>query len=240
MRALPLLMTITSLVATSAFASSSSVEDEWTDGARFFGGIRGGLAVPPGGTGMAPTGGLELGVSAKKGVGFGLHVLGMNNPPRIDPLGIPKTSWGFGAAADVRFYFQTVEPLTLYPTFSVGFLGGTDQNTGTNVVLPLFNPGFGARVKLDNMYVAFEIGAASFFIPFVTMCIGWEPERPKQHVKLAEAPRPSEQPAPVIQQRRPVERKTAQVAPPIPQAPPAPEEQQAPPESEWDSPSGLK
>jgi hypothetical protein len=128
---------------------------------------------------MASTAGLEIGVSADRGVGFGLHLIGMNNPPVVANLGIPETEWAFGAAADVRAYFQTVEPLSLYPTFSLGFLAGVDE-TGHNIVMPMLNPGFGARLKFDNVYVAFEIGAASFYIPFVALSVGFEPER-KSH-----------------------------------------------------------
>lgn len=173
-------------------------EDTWAGSARFFSGVRGGVAIPPGGDGLASTLGLELGVSAKQGVGFGLHLIGMQNPPAVVPLGIPKTNYAFGAAADLRFYIQTVEPLTLYPTLSLGFVGGTANTTGRNVVLPLINPGFGARVKFDKVYVAFEFGAASFHIPFVNVCIGWEPDRKKPTRYAAATPPPVVEEPPVI------------------------------------------
>jgi hypothetical protein len=177
---------VKTLIATVALLSMlpslarAAEKDTWADGARFFFGTRGSVAVPPGGQGMASTGGLEIGVSADRGVGFGLHLIGMNNPPAVRNLGIPETEWAFGAAADIRSYFQTVEPLTLYPTFSLGFLAGIDE-TGHNIVMPMVNPGFGARLKFQNVYVAFEIGAASFFIPFVALSVGFEPERAKAH-----------------------------------------------------------
>jgi hypothetical protein len=98
----------------------------------------------------------------------------MHNPP--SPGGFPKMGWGFGAAADIRGYFQTVDPLTLYPTFSLGFLAGYDDVNHRNVVMPMVNPGFGARLKFDTVYVAIEIGAASFYIPFVALSFGFEPE----------------------------------------------------------------
>jgi hypothetical protein len=169
------------VVCSSAFAEEVSTQndDSWSSRARFFVGARGGVAVPPGGDGMAQTVGMELGVAAEQGVGFGLHLIGMRNPPAVEALNIPKTSYALGAAADIRFYFQTVEPLTLYPTLSFGFVGGAGQRDGKNVVLPLINPGFGARMKFDKVYIAFEFGAASFYIPFVNFCIGWEPERKK-------------------------------------------------------------
>jgi hypothetical protein len=149
----------------------------WAETARFFADARTGVGIPPGGNGVAPTLGFEIGVSAPSGFGFGLHLLGMNNPPAITALGIPKANWGVGALADLRMYFQTVEPLTLYATLAGGFLAGPGQD-GSNVVLPLVNPGFGARVKFtDQMYVAFEFGAAGFFIPFVNLSVGWEPQR---------------------------------------------------------------
>lgn len=160
-------------------AAPTLVNDDpsWSDTARFFVGMRGGIGVPPGGSGVAPTLGFELGVSAPKGFGFGLHILGMANPPAVSALNIPKADWGMGAMADLRMYFQTVEPLTLYATLAGGFLAGPGVDK-QNVVLPLINPGFGARVKFsDQMYVAFEFGAAGFFIPFVNMSVGWEPQR---------------------------------------------------------------
>lgn len=148
----------------------------WAEGARFFGGVRMGMGVPPRGRGVAPTAGFELGVAADAGIGFGLHLLTVANPPDAPSLGIPKAQWGLGAAADLRWYFQTVEPLTLYPTFSVGFLAGPGED-GTNAVLPTLNPGFGARVRLGNVYTSFEFGVAAFQVPFVTIGFGWEPTR---------------------------------------------------------------
>ena len=158
----------------------SNQEPGWGDTAHFFGGVRTGVGIPPGGRGVAPNLGFEVGVSAPHGFGFGLHLLGMANPPSLPQLGIEKASWGMGALADLRMYFQTVEPLTLYATLSGGFLAGPGES-GVNVVLPLINPGFGARVKFnESMYVAFEFGAAGFFIPFVNMSVGWEPQRTRR------------------------------------------------------------
>jgi hypothetical protein len=162
---------------------SASAEESWADGARFFGGVRIGVGIPPGSNGVAPLQGVEIGVSARRGIGFGLHVVTMQNPPAVTSLNIPKASWGIGALADVRMYFQTVDPLTLYATLSGGFLAGPGTDGNGNAVLPMLNPGFGARVKLnDTLYVAFEFGAASFFIPFVALSFGWEPPRHTPHV----------------------------------------------------------
>jgi len=149
----------------------------WEESARFFVGARGGVAVPAGGDGIAPTGGLELGVAADSGLGIGLHLITMSNPPAAPSLGIGKAAWGLGAMADFRWYFQTVRPLTLYPTFAVGFAAGPGQLDNKNVVLPMVNPGFGARVRLGQLYFAFEFGAANFSIPFINIGIGWEPPR---------------------------------------------------------------
>ena len=92
----------------------------------------------------------------------------------------------------MRFYFQTVEPLTLYPTFSIGFLAGPAKDTQENVVLPMLSPGFGARVKFGNLYTSFEFGLASFTVPFLNVGLGWELDRP------APPPRPI-----VVRQARP-------------------------------------
>jgi hypothetical protein len=148
--------------------------DTWRNNARFFVGARTGVGFSPGGQGPSPTFGLELGVSNRHGVGFGLHLLSSTNPQALPALGIPKAAYAFGGAADLRIYIQTVEPLTLYPSFSLGFLTGPADNTGTNVVLPLANLGFGARIRLSRVYVAVELGLASFHIPFVSLCFGYE------------------------------------------------------------------
>lgn len=157
-------------------ATGERVDDEWARGARFFGGLRSGVGFAPGGYGPAGTLGLELGVSAKRGLGFGLHLLGIYNPPQVILFDIPKAEWGMGAAADVRWYIQTIRPLTLYPTMSLGFMAGPSEGSGENAVLPMVNPGFGARVNIADVYVAFEIGAANFYIPFVNLSVGWEPQ----------------------------------------------------------------
>jgi hypothetical protein len=151
--------------------------DEWGEGATFFGGVRTALAFPPGGDGPAPMGGIELGVAAEKGVGFGLHMFGAMNTPGAPTFDIPKTPYGFGAEADLRYYLQSIEPLRLYPTLSLGFMAGPAADTGKNVILPLINPGFGARVNFGSVYVALELGAASFYIPFMSFSVGWEPDR---------------------------------------------------------------
>jgi len=167
-------------------------EDEWAHGARFFVGARTGVAIPPRASGVAPMLGLELGVSAPKGIGFGLHLLGMGNPPEVPSFGIPKAQWGLGALADVRMYFQSIEPLTLYATVSAGFLAGPGAEgtptAGQNVVLPLLNPGFGARVRLtDTVYTAFEFGLAGFQIPFIALSFGMEPPRKASATSMVSA-----------------------------------------------------
>jgi hypothetical protein len=189
---------------SSTTTTITTTSDEWADQARFFAGVRSGVGVPPGGSGVAPTLGFELGVSAQRGIGFGLHLLAMSNPPAIPQLQIQKANWGIGAAADIRMYIQTIDPLSLYGTLSGGFLAGPGQD-GTNVVLPMVNPGFGARVKLtDEMYAAFEFGMAGFFIPFITISAGWEPVRrqPARYEPLPTAPpaaAPTAPPAPPVE-----------------------------------------
>ncbi len=160
-------------------------DDSWASGARFFGGLRTSVAIPPGGKGVAPLLGFELGVSARRGIGFGLHLISVANPPGIPSLKIPEAEFAIGAAADIRYYIQTVEPLSLYPTLSVGFLAGPAADGGENAVLPLLNPGFGARVRLDPIYIAFEFGLAGFYIPFVAISFGWEPKRPAHKPAVA-------------------------------------------------------
>lgn len=152
-------------------------ENEWARDARFFAGVRTGVAIPQGARGLAPTLGAEVGVAAKKGLGFGLHFLGAPSTPGVPGLNIERTDYAFGAALDMRFYIQTIEPATLYPTLAIGFLAGPSTATGQNVVLPVINPGFGTRVKLGNIYTSFEFGFAGFQIPFINFAMGWDLDR---------------------------------------------------------------
>lgn len=149
----------------------------WSEGGTFFAGGRTAIAFPPSGDGPAPMAGIELGVAAEKGFGFGLHVFGAMNTPGAPEFGLPRTPYGFGSEVDLRYYLQTIEPLRLYPTLSVGFMAGPAVDTGKNAVLPLVTPGFGARVNLGPIYTAIEIGAADFYIPFMALAVGWEPGR---------------------------------------------------------------
>jgi hypothetical protein len=186
----PILMSL--LCAMAAHAEARSVHakllekygeaDTWTNRANFYVGARGGIAVPAGATSLAPSAGLELGVAPDFGLGFGLHVIWMNHPPGAPVFGVPAGQYGFGAMADIRFNFPTIEPLTLYPSLSLGFLAGP-ANDGKNTVLPLVNPGFGAKVKLGNFYGSFEFGFAGFTIPFVTIGFGYEGDRRKERAE---------------------------------------------------------
>ncbi len=177
--------------STNLLAGTRQDEKKWERNAHFFVGTRGGVAIPAGGKGVSPTMGIELGVANTEGIGFGLHLMGATNTAAVPGMNIPSASYAFGAALDMRFYFQTVEPLTLYPTFSVGFMAGPSKEDGTNVVLPMFNPGFGARVKTGNLYTSFEFGLASFTIPFVNVGLGYEFDKPTPPAQpLVEPPRP--------------------------------------------------
>lgn len=187
-----LLAVVALLVCSPALAQTKSAHarlvekyvepDTWTNHSNFFVGVRGGVAIPAGADSLAPSSGLELGVAPDFGLGFGLHVIWMNNPPGAPVFNIPRANYGFGAMADLRFYFPTIEPLTLYPTLSVGFLAGPALD-GKNMVLPLFNPGFGAKVKFGNFYGAFEFGFAGFTVPFVNLAFGYEGDRRQQRAE---------------------------------------------------------
>jgi hypothetical protein len=203
--------------------------DTWKNNAKFFVGARSGVGFSPGGQGPSPTFGLEVGIANRSGIGFGLHVLGSTNPQALPALNIPKAGYVFGGAADLRIYIQTVNPLTLYPSFSLGFLTGPALVGGTNVVLPMFNLGFGARMRFGPVYAALELGLASFHIPFVSIALGYEskprfeppdddPVITDEHEEEAEAA-PAPAPPPMVKRR--------------PQPPPPPP---AAPEAEWATP----
>ncbi len=164
-----------------------SEPDTWSNRANFYFGARGGVAIPAGAKGVAESGGLEIGVANDFGFGFGVHALWMNNPPGAPMFNVPPSQWGLGAMADLRFYFPAIEPLTLYPTLSAGFVAGPsaagDATRGTNAVLPLINPGIGARVKFGQLYAAFEFGFAGFTVPYVNLCFGFESDRRQQRAE---------------------------------------------------------
>lgn len=164
----------------------------WANRASFFIGARGGLAVPPDAVGFAPSGAVEFGVAAPTGFGFGLRGLFMTNPPGVPFLGIPAAVYGVGALADFRYYFETADPLIVYPTISAGFLAGPAQVTLANAAMPLFNLGVGVKVRFGNVYATFEFGVSGFTIPFITLNLNYEADS-----KLTKAQRQaSERPAP--------------------------------------------
>lgn len=146
----------------------------WATRSSFFIGARSGLAIPPGSKSIAPSVSIEFGVAPPTGFGIGMRAIWMNSPPSVPFLGIPDAKFGFGALADFRYYIETVDPLIIYPTIAVGFLAGPDVRTGSNVVLPLFNPGLGAKLKFGNFYFAFEFGVSGLTIPFMGLCVGYE------------------------------------------------------------------
>ncbi|MCU0700834.1 MAG: hypothetical protein MUC96_30370, partial [Myxococcaceae bacterium] len=152
---------------------------------------------------LAPNAGLEFGLAVPQGFGFSMRTLWMDNPPGVPVLGLRPASYGFGALADFRYYFRTVEPLTVYPTLAIGFLAGPERGTQTNAVLPLFNPGVGMKVRVGNFYGTFEFGLSGFTIPFVALSMGFEGDSLLQ--KKEKEPKP-----------------TAPVLPPPPEAQPAP------------------
>jgi hypothetical protein len=206
---------VTLLTTTAAFAESfgppspptvKAVSPDslpFSERASFFIGARGGIAAPPGALGLAPNAGLEFGLAVPQGFGFSMRTLWMDNPPGVPVLGLRPASYGFGALADFRYYFRTVEPLTVYPTLAIGFLAGPERGTQTNAVLPLFNPGVGMKVRVGNFYGTFEFGLSGFTIPFVALSMGFEGDSLLQ--KKEKEPKP-----------------TAPVLPPPPEAQPAP------------------
>ncbi len=192
---------ISSLVASVALADPASLKKDnpdalpYSERASFFVGTRGGIAAPPGALGLAPNAGLEFGLSVPQGVGFSMRMMWMDNPPGAPVLGLRPASYGFGAIADFRYYFRTVEPLTVFPSLAVGFLAGPEVGTGANAVLPLFNPGVGMKVKVGNFYGSFEFGLSGFTIPFVGLAIGFEGDSQVTKRERAQAAAPAPEPS---------------------------------------------
>ncbi len=175
------LLTVLVLTSLPAFAEApvtltadQRMQNTWSNKASFFFGVRGGVAVPPGAMDLAPNVSLEMGVAVPTGFGIGIRGMWMNAPPGAPALGLNAATFGFGALADFRYYFETIDPLIIYPTISVGFLAGPDAVTHRNAVLPLFNPGVGAKVRFGNVYMGFEFGVSGFTIPFVALTLGFE------------------------------------------------------------------
>ncbi len=59
---------------------------------------------------------------------------------------------------------------------TVGFLAGPDEQ-GLNQVLPMINPGFGAKVKFGPFYCGFDFGLSGLTIPYIGLAIGYEGDR---------------------------------------------------------------
>jgi hypothetical protein len=181
-----LIIALSLCVSTTAFAKKKSHEklvakyeepDTWSNRANFFFGAGAGVAIPQGADGLATSAGVEMGIAPESGLGFGLHAVWMDKPPGAPAIGIQPARWGFGATANLRYYFQTIGPLSLFPSFSLGFLAGPDRVSGLNQVMPLVDPGIGAKVRLGPMYVTFEFGLSGFTIPFVGVALGYEGDR---------------------------------------------------------------
>lgn len=148
----------------------------WSNRSNFYFGARGAVAIPQGAAGLASMAGVEMGIAPDYGFGMGLNVIWMERSPGAPMFGIQPGRFGFGASANLRYYIQTVGPLTLYPVASLGFLAGPDA-AGLNQVLPLLNPGFGAKVKAGSFYVSFDFGLSGFTIPFIGISVGYEGDR---------------------------------------------------------------
>lgn len=194
-----LLLSLVSVFSLGAQAQAPVVQKRlanvWSNHASMFVGVRGGIAVPPGAIGLAPNIAIELGVAVPNGFGFGIRAMWMNNPPGVPFLGLSPAAYGFGALADFRYYIETIEPLTIYPTISVGFLAGPERITQMNAVMPLFNPGLGVKMKFGNVYGAFEFGLSGFTIPFVVFIVGFDGD--SKITKEAERVRIAEETAPL-------------------------------------------
>lgn len=154
----------------------------WANRSNFFVGARASIAIPQGAVGIAPLAGIELGIAPDYGFGISMNMIWMERSPGAPMFGIQPGNYGFGASANFRYYFQTVGPLTLYPAFSIGFLAGPDP-MGKNQVLPMINPGFGAKVRAGPFYVSFDFGLSAFTIPFVGASVGYEGNRREERAE---------------------------------------------------------
>jgi len=132
--------------------------------------VRGGLAIPPGAFGFAPTAGIEFGVMAAQGMGYGITLLGAFATPSFSAF--PSQPFAFGLTGNLRYDLQVVPALSFAPMLSLGFLSGRGAS-GTNASIPLITPALGVRWKPADMYVAFDFGLADFFIPYMNITLGF-------------------------------------------------------------------
>jgi hypothetical protein len=161
--------------APSAAALEDEMEqlDEWP----IYVSARGSLAVPSGGLGQSPAGGLGVGVELDNGHTFGMRAIFMSNPPP-NPISNSrdiKNAWG--PVLDYQFHIDNTRRLNFYPTLALGFVYSAEEGE-ENVILPIFEAGFGARLTKktsngDRLFIQPELGVVpGALAPYTSVTVG--------------------------------------------------------------------
>jgi len=107
------------------------------------------VAVPANASEDVMTIGPAMGIFMDKNNAMGMRIIYMDSPPE-NPLAeyTPKVSMAWGPVVDWQYLFQPNSGFSFYTQASVGFVYGEPDNANeNNVVLPIIEGGFGARLS---------------------------------------------------------------------------------------------
>ena len=166
------------LLSTSAFAQGvpqdgEGTHEEWP----IYVSARGSLAVPARGLGQIPAGGLGVGVELNNGHTFGMRAIYMDSPPPNPISNSREVEWAWGPVLDYQFHLDNDRRLNFYPSLSLGFVYSAADGE-TNVILPIFEAGFGARLiretsKGDRLFIEPELGVVpGALAPYTSLTVG--------------------------------------------------------------------
>ena len=147
--------------------------DEWP----IYVAVRGSLAVPAGGLGDIPAGGIGIGVELDNGHTFGMRAIYMANPPPNPISNSRQIKQAWGPVLDYQFHLDNTRRLNFYPSLALGFVYSAEDGE-ENVILPIFEAGFGARLTKktsggDRLFIQPELGVVpGALAPYTSITIG--------------------------------------------------------------------
>ena len=161
-------------MAANKLSSMEDEPDEWP----IYVSARGALAVPAGGKGQIPAGGLGVGVELDNGHTFGMRAIYMDSPPPNPISAINReVAWAWGPILDYQFHMDNDRRLNFYPSLSLGFVYSAEDGE-RNVILPIFEAGFGARLVRktsngDRLFIQPELGVVpGALAPYTSLSVG--------------------------------------------------------------------
>ncbi len=158
---------------TTAAAKDLDEPEEWP----IYVSTRGSVAVPAGGLGQVPTGGIGLGVELDNGHTFGMRAIYINNPPPNPISNNRDITQAWGPVLDYQFHIDNTRNMNFYPTLSLGFVYSAEEGK-ENVILPIFEAGFGARITRetasgDRLFISPELGVVpGALAPYTSLTVG--------------------------------------------------------------------